>query len=78
MERSTPSCVALPEVKTPLVVLSVMVFATLLAGCASSGTTGTTDNARESNIVLRVGSSAPYDLCTHCGVLSATINGQVF
>ena len=77
VEQSTSSCVVLAEVKTRLVVLSVMVSTIPLAGCASSGT-GTNGNARETSIVLSVGSSAPYDLYTHCGVLSATINGQIF
>ena len=58
-------------------VLSVMVSTIPLAGCASSGT-GTNGNARDTNIALSVGTSAPYDLYTHCGVLSASINGQIF
>ena len=64
--------------KSGLLVLCVTVYAIPLAGCASSGTVGATANAFGSSVSISVGSSAPYDLYTHCGVLSATINGQIF
>ena len=49
-----------------------------LAGCGSTGGLPRTVNAPGPSVSVRVGSSSPYSLYTHCGVLSATINGQVF
>src|ERR1700730_3582421 len=64
--------------KSRLLVLSVALYAIPLAGCASRGTAGAAANAFVSSVSITVGSSAPYDLYTHCGVLSATINRQIF
>jgi hypothetical protein len=64
--------------KSRLVVLSVILYASPLAGCAASATLGTSPNASESSVVFSLGSSAPYEFYTHCGVLAATINGQGF
>lgn len=51
-------------------------FATaiLLLACGAPANT----NAPGGNVSINVGSSAPYGLYTHCGVLAATINGQTF
>jgi hypothetical protein len=59
-------------------VLGVTLCTIPLGGCASRGTDGTAANASGSSVSITVGSSVPYDLYTHCGVLSATINGQIF
>ena len=48
-----------------------------IGGKASSCSTFSA-NAFGSSVSISVGNSAPYDLYTHCGVLSATINGQIF
>lgn len=49
-----------------------------LAACGSTGGLPGRVNAPGPSVSVRVGSSSPYSLYTHCGVLSATINGQVF
>lgn len=49
-----------------------------LAGCGSTGGLPGSANATRPSVSIRVGSSLPYSLYTHCGVLSATINGQIF
>ena len=49
-----------------------------LVGCGSTGGLPRSVNAPGPSVSVRVGSSSPYTLYTHCGVLSATINGQVF
>ena len=49
-----------------------------LAGCGLTGGPPGSASAPGPSVSVRVGSSSPYSLYTHCGVLSATINGQVF
>ena len=57
--------------------LAAIVSGLMLAAMACGGTP---PNAGEAggNISIGVGKSEPYRLYTHCGVLSANINGQTF
>lgn len=59
-------------------VLGMTLLSTALAGCASGGGSHATAAGNVSDAVLSVGGSAPYSLYTHCGILSATINGSSF
>ncbi len=49
-----------------------------LGGCASAGDLPGIANATAAGVSVKVGSSSAYSLYTHCGVLSATFNGQTF
>lgn len=49
-----------------------------LGGCASAGDLPANANATAVGVSVKVGSSSAYSLYTHCGVLSATFNGQTF
>jgi hypothetical protein len=60
------------------VVLGLMLLSTALAGCASGGGAAATAGGNMPSVVMSVGASAPYRLYTHCGVLSASINGSIF
>jgi hypothetical protein len=55
-----------------------MLLSTALAGCASGGGPAASAAGNVSSVVMSVGGSAPYTLYTHCGVISATINGSIF
>jgi hypothetical protein len=48
---------------------------TVLLPCGGSPANA---NAPGGSVSINIGSSAPYRLYTHCGVLAATINGQTF
>jgi hypothetical protein len=55
----------------------VLALATVMTslGCTSSPANS---DAPGASVSINVGSSAPYRLYTHCGVLSASINGQTY
>ena len=59
-------------------VVGLMLLSTALAGCASGGGPAASAAGNVSSVVMSVGGSAPYTLYTHCGVISATINGSIF
>jgi hypothetical protein len=76
--RSRPTCDRwLLDVKLRLP-LGLMLLSTVLAGCASGDGAAATAAGNVPSVVMSVGGSAPYSLYTHCGVLSATINGGIF
>ncbi|MHB8489248.1 MAG: hypothetical protein ACYDCS_08510 [Candidatus Dormibacteria bacterium] len=64
--------------KVRSLLLTVMLISTPLAGCASNSGLGTGADTDASSLFMSTGASAPYDLYTHCGVLSASINGHIF
>jgi hypothetical protein len=59
-------------------VVGLMLLPTALAACSSGGGPAATAAGNVSSVVMSVGGSAPYTLYTHCGVISATINGSIF
>ena len=59
-------------------VLGLMLLSTALAGCASGGGPAAAAAGNVSSVVMSVGGSVPDRLYTHCGVVSATINGSIF
>jgi hypothetical protein len=55
----------------------VLAFASAMALLACGGSPANA-NAPGASVSINVGSSAPYRLYTHCGVLTASINGQTY
>jgi|SRR5450631_1591893 hypothetical protein len=63
--------------KARSVLSSLVLISISLAGCASSGGLDVNATTNVPSVFLSAGGSAPY-LYTHCGVLSASINGHIF
>ena len=57
--------------------MMVFTFATMLTSLGCGGSPANSD-APGASVSIKVGSSAPYRLYTHCGVLAASINGQIY